>query len=156
VTDPQGPPPYGSQPQQYQPVPPGPTTGPQPTGPQPTGPQPTGPQPTAPPPPAAPSGQPRYGFDDKGHVKRTKISGVWIGLIAAAILLILLIIFIAQNQNKVGLHFLGFDGRVSLGLALLVAAIGGVLVAAVPGSIRILQLRKALRRNVDHGTANQP
>jgi uncharacterized integral membrane protein len=102
------------------------------------------------------SGGPRYGFDDKGHVKRTKISGVWIGLIAAAVLLILLIIFIAQNLNRVGLHFLGFDGRVSLGLALLVAAVAGVLVAAVPGTVRILQLRKALRRNVDHGDPNRP
>lgn len=98
--------------------------------------------------PAAPVG-PRPGFDERGRVKRTKVSGVWIGLIAAAILLILLIVFIAQNQNTVGLHFLGFYGKVSIGLALLAAAIAGVLIAAVPGSVRILQLRRSLRRNVD-------
>ena len=98
-----------------------------------------------------------YGFDEQGRVKRTKISGVWIGLIAAAIVLILLIVFIAQNLNTVGLHFLGFYGKVSFGLALLVAAIAGVLVAAVPGTVRILQLRKALRRNVDAVTVeNSP
>jgi uncharacterized integral membrane protein len=106
------------------------------------------------------SDAPRYGFDDKGRVKRTKVSGVWIGLIAAAIVLILLIIFIAQNLNRVGLHVLGFYGKVSFGLALLVAAICGVLIAAVPGTVRILQLRKALRRNVDaaldRGEPNHP
>jgi uncharacterized integral membrane protein len=92
-----------------------------------------------------------YGFDDKGHVKRTKVSGVWIGIIAATILLILLIIFIAQNLHPVRIHFLAFDGKFSIGLALLVAAIVGVLIAAVPGTVRILQLRKSLRRNVDTG-----
>ena len=79
------------------------------------------------------SGTP-YGFDDKGRVERTKISGVWIGLIAAAVVLILLIIFIAQNLDTVGLHFLGFYGKVSLGLAMLVAAICGLFIAAIPGT----------------------
>lgn len=106
------------------------------------------------PPPAAPSepvaegGRP-YGFDRKGRVERTKISGVWIGLIAAAVVLVLLIVFIAQNLDTVGLHFLGFYGKVSLGLALLVAAICGLFLAAIPGTVRIMQLRKSLRRNAD-------
>jgi uncharacterized integral membrane protein len=157
VTDPQVPPPYPDQPppyqsQPYQPVPPeqvpypGPPTGPteHPSGPLPAQ------QPTAQTSPATP-----YGFDERGHVKRTKVSGVWIGLIAAAIVLILLIVFIAQNLDTVGLHFLGFYGKVSFGLALLVAAVAGVLVAAVPGTVRILQLRKALRRNVDRDVTGE-
>jgi uncharacterized integral membrane protein len=167
VTDPQVPPPYPDQPppyqsqpyqsqpyqsQPYQPVPPeqAPYPGP-PTGP--TGPteQPSGPIPTQ---QSATSSTP-YGFDEHGRVQRTKISGVWIGLIAAAIVLILLIVFIAQNLDTVGLHFLGFYGKVSFGLALLVAAVAGVLVAAVPGTVRILQLRKALRRNVDHAVTGE-
>lgn len=134
MTDPQVPQePYPAQPPAYQPAP-----GEQPPYP---------PQPeTAP--PAAPTSPPP-GFDERGRVKRTKISGVWIGLIAAAIVLILLIIFIAQNLTDVGLHFLGFYGKVSIGIALLIAGIAGVLIAAVPGTIRILQLRRSLRRNVD-------
>jgi uncharacterized integral membrane protein len=99
--------------------------------------------------------EPPYGFDDRGRVRRTAVSGVWIGLIAAAILLILLIVFIAQNLDTVGLHFLGFYGKVSFGLAMLVAAVAGVLIAAVPGTVRILQLRKALRRNVERDS-NRP
>jgi uncharacterized integral membrane protein len=157
VTDPQVPPPYPDQPppyqsQPYQPVPPeqAPYPGP-PAGPpeHPSGSLPAQ-QPTSKASPATP-----YGFDERGHVKHTKVSGVWIGLIAAAIVLILLIVFIAQNLDTVGLHFLGFYGKVSFGLALLVAAVAGVLVAAVPGTVRILQLRKALRRNVDHAVTGE-
>jgi uncharacterized integral membrane protein len=97
--------------------------------------------------PTAPTGPPA-GFDSKGRVRRTRISGVWIGLVAAGLILVLLIIFIAQNLNDAPIHFLGLSGQVSLGLALLVAGVCGLLIAAVPASIRIWQLRKALRKNV--------
>jgi uncharacterized integral membrane protein len=59
-----------------------------------------------------------------------------------------LIIFIAQNSNQVTIHFPGLDGRISLGLALLIAAVGSVLLVAIPGTLRILQLRRAVKRNV--------
>lgn len=97
--------------------------------------------------PTAPTGPPA-GFDSKGRVRRTRISGVWIGLVAAGLILILLIIFIAQNLNDAPIHFLWLSGQVSVGLALLVGGVCGLLIAAVPASIRIWQLRKALRKNV--------
>lgn len=93
------------------------------------------------------AGTPAPGFDTKGRVRLTRISGVWVGLITAAVFLILLVIFIAQNLNKVSIHFLGFNGHLSLGLTILIAAIIGLVIAAVPGSIRILQLRQALKSN---------
>lgn len=89
----------------------------------------------------------RPGFDNRGHVRRTRVSGVWIGLITAAVVLIVLVIFIAQNTNKASIHFLGFNGRLSIGLMILIAAIFGLLIAAVPGTIRIVQLRRALKLN---------
>ena len=46
-------------------------------------------------------------------------SGVWIGLIATALFVILLIIFIAQNSRRVTLNFFGWEGQFSLALALL-------------------------------------
>ena len=46
-----------------------------------------------------PYARPAPGFTEKGHVKNTRTSGVWIGLIVTAIFLILLIIFIAQNSR---------------------------------------------------------
>jgi uncharacterized integral membrane protein len=97
-------------------------------------------------PTAAPPG-PAAGFDRSGHVRRSRVSGVWVGLIAVALFLILLVIFIAQNLTRVSIHFLGFSGHLSLGLLVLIAAIAGLAIAAVPGSLRILQLRRALKRN---------
>jgi uncharacterized integral membrane protein len=79
-------------------------------------------------------------------VRRTRISALWIGLIIGALFLLLLIVFIAQNSREVPVHFLGFAGHISLGLALLVAAAFGLLIAAVPGTIRIMQLRNLVRR----------
>ena len=87
------------------------------------------------------------GFDERGRVQRGRISTLWISLIAAAIFLILLITFIAQNQAKASIHFLGFAGHMATGLVVLIAAIVGILLAAIPGTIRILQLRRSLKRN---------
>jgi len=42
---------------------------------------------------------PGPGLDARGKVRRTRISGVWIGLVAAGVFLILLIIFVAKNLN---------------------------------------------------------
>ncbi len=150
------------------PVPP--PGGPQPGAPQPTGPQ-FGPPPTpgAVPEPASPSMPPGSapggdnaetpraagpsphpsGIDERGRVQRGKVSAVWTGVIVSALLLIALIIFIAQNSRQVSIHFLGFAGHISLGLALLIAAVGSVLLVAIPGTLRIVQLRRALRKNVN-------
>jgi uncharacterized integral membrane protein len=76
---------------------------------------------------------------------------VWVGLITAAVFLILLVVFIAQNLTEASVHFLGLDGHLPLGLTILVSAIIGLLIAAVPGTIRILQLRRALKRNTPRG-----
>jgi uncharacterized integral membrane protein len=86
------------------------------------------------------------GLDRKGHVRRTRVSVVWVGLITAALVLLLLIIFIAQNTSRASIHFLGWSGHLSLGLLMLVAAVCGLLIAALPGTIRILQLRRSLKR----------
>lgn len=91
------------------------------------------------------------GLDRKGHVRRTRVSGVWIGLITAALVLVLLIVFIAQNTKRASIHFLGWSGHLSLGLLMLIAAVCGLLIAALPGTIRILQLRRSLKRAASKG-----
>ncbi len=97
------------------------------------------------------SSHPAPGFNEKGHVRATKTSGVWIGLIATALFVILLIIFIAQNSRRVTINFFGWEGQFSLALAILLAAVLGILLVAIPGSLRIMQLRRALRKNVPGG-----
>jgi uncharacterized integral membrane protein len=95
----------------------------------------------------AASTQPAPGFDHRGRVRSSRVSGVWIGLIGTALFLILLIIFIAQNSHRVSVHFLGWHGRFSLALTILLSAVIGLLLVAIPGTVRIIQLRRALRKN---------
>lgn len=76
---------------------------------------------------------------------RTRISGIWVGIVIAAGLLVLLLVFILQNTAPVKVSFFTAQGSVPLGVLLLFAAIGGVLVAAVSASLRILQIRHRLR-----------
>ena len=104
-------------------------------------------EPAAPVEPSAPAERRAAGLDRKGRVKRTRASELWIGLITAAVLAVLFLVFIAQNSNKVTIQFLGWEGQLSLAVALLLSAVIGALVVAVPGVVRIVQLRTALRRN---------
>lgn len=76
---------------------------------------------------------------------RSRVGGAWVGLVVGAIVLILLLVFVLQNLDDVRVSFLAADGSVPLGVALLLAAVAGALVVAVPGSARILQLRRANR-----------
>ena len=59
----------------------------------------------------------------------------------------LLVIFIAQNTQTVEVQFLGLEGTTPLAVALLIAAAGGILITALAGSMRILQLRRRVRRD---------
>jgi uncharacterized integral membrane protein len=85
------------------------------------------------------------GVDSNGRIERRKVSAVWIGFILAAILLIALVVFIAQNSRTATVNFLWLHGHISLALALLLAAVIGALLVAIPGSVRIVQLRRSLR-----------
>ena len=78
------------------------------------------------------------------HPHRTRISGTWFGIILAAVVLTLLLVFILQNTRSATISFFTAKGSMPLGVALLLAAIGGVFLTAVVGSLRILQLRRRL------------
>ncbi|MEV0719036.1 lipopolysaccharide assembly protein LapA domain-containing protein [Asanoa sp. NPDC050611] len=80
------------------------------------------------------------------EMRRTKISYSWIILLVGVLLLAFLLVFVLQNLDSVRIHFLTADFTMPLGVALLLAAIGGALIAAVPFSARILQLRRATRK----------
>jgi lipopolysaccharide assembly protein A len=97
--------------------------------------------PPAVPPPAAPAqaAQPRS--------TPTRISGLRTGLIAAAAGLVIVMIFIIQNAHAVNISFLGAHLRLSLAVALVLAAIGGALLMAAAGTARITQLRRIIRRD---------
>src|SRR5690349_766431 len=92
--------------------------------------------------PGVSSGHP----DDRGtgtraRVPRSRVGGVWVALIVAAFVFLFLLIFILQNGQRAQVSFLGAHGQLPMGVALLLAAVFGVLLVALPGTARIIQLR---------------
>jgi len=63
------------------------------------------------------------------------------------VVLALLLVFIIQNTKSVKVSFVTVSGNMPLGVALLLAAVGGVLVAGVVASLRIWQLRHRLHNS---------
>jgi uncharacterized integral membrane protein len=95
-------------------------------------------------------------LDRRGRVRRTRAGGIWVGLIASAIVLIVLLVFILQNSQTVVIHFLGFSGHLSFAVAMLIAAVCGLLLVATPGTVRIMQLGRALKKTASPGTNAAP
>jgi len=84
--------------------------------------------------------------DPKKARRPTRTGNIHAGLIIAAVLLVLLVVFLAQNAHTVNISFLGAHLHVSLAVALLAAAIAGALIVGVAGTARITQLRLHTRR----------
>lgn len=80
-------------------------------------------------------------------VKRTRMGGMWFAAVAFAVVLVLLLIFILENSQKVDISFFGAHGHLPLGVALLFAAVLGILLVVIPGTARIIQLRMTARRH---------
>ncbi|HTM86102.1 MAG TPA: lipopolysaccharide assembly protein LapA domain-containing protein [Mycobacterium sp.] len=74
--------------------------------------------------------------------KITRASALWVALIGGFLVLIVLLIFIAQNTYPVPLTFLGWHWDMASGVAILVAAVAGGLITALTGTVRIYQLRR--------------
>ena len=116
-------------------VPPQPTAPPDQAQPEPVPPQ------QAAPPAAAPHPLPQH------RIKRTRTSGIWVAVGFFAVILLLLLIFILQNGTQVSVSYLGMHGHLPLGVALLLAAVCGVLLVVLAGAARISQLRTTARRH---------
>jgi uncharacterized integral membrane protein len=74
-------------------------------------------------------------------------------LIAGFLILILLLIFVAQNTADTPFTFFGFHWRLPLGVAILLAAVGGGLLTVAVGTARIIQLRRAAKKH--HAAASR-
>jgi uncharacterized integral membrane protein len=96
------------------------------------------------PPSTGPAGAPGAGGDPLRGGSRT--SRFWIALVALLLVLLLLVVFIAQNTGRVQVSFLGWDGQPPLAVALLVAAVAGLALGVIAGALRLLQVRRRVRR----------
>lgn len=79
--------------------------------------------------------------------ERTRTSSTMVAVTVAVVFLVLLIVFIAQNNHKVPVHFLWMDGSVSESIALVMSAVAGAVLVLAIGLARIVQLRLAGRRH---------
>lgn len=77
---------------------------------------------------------------------RTRAGTTWVLACIAALVLIALIVFLAQNSGATKISFFSLHGRFPLAVALLAAAVAGCLLTLMIGSTRILQLRRVVRR----------
>ena len=96
--------------------------------------------------PSKPKRPPRTPTPAKaGSADVTRAGMIWVAVSAALVLLVLLIVFILQNQDRVTVQYLGVAGELSLGMALFIAAVAGGILVAIAGAARILQLRSQRR-----------
>jgi uncharacterized integral membrane protein len=82
-----------------------------------------------------------------GRVPRTRTGAAWVALIAAALIAVLLIVFLVQNTHSTEISFLWMTTSTPLAVALLIAAVGSVLLTLIVGTARISQLRRLVRKN---------
>jgi uncharacterized integral membrane protein len=78
----------------------------------------------------------------------TKVAATWWALIVGVLVLIILLIFIAQNLDSITLHFLGWRWNAPAGIALLVGAICGSLITVFAGLARMIQLRRVAKLGI--------
>ena len=90
---------------------------------------------------SAASGAP--GTPERRH---SRTGAAWVALVVAAVVFVFLLVFIVQNSGPVQVRYFGFEGTMSLGVAMMFAAVAGALTAGLLGTVRILQLRSRARR----------
>lgn len=84
-------------------------------------------------------------------VKHTRAASLWSSLTAGFLILIVLLIFITQNTTTAQFAFLHWHWSLPLGVAILLAAVGGGLLTVLVGTARIFQLRRAAKKNLAAG-----
>ncbi|MPZ63547.1 MAG: DUF1049 domain-containing protein [Propionibacteriales bacterium] len=72
---------------------------------------------------------------------------MWVSLIGMSLILVILLTFVLQNLTRTDIRFLWLDGQLPIGVAILFASIGGILLIAIPATGRIWQLRRGIRHN---------
>ncbi|MFI5718316.1 lipopolysaccharide assembly LapA domain-containing protein [Nocardia sp. NPDC051750] len=80
------------------------------------------------------------------EVGKSRVGNTWIALIVAAILGIVLLIFIIQNSQDADVEMLFWSFSLPLGVTILLSVIAGALVMALVGGVRIVQLRRAVHK----------
>ena len=81
------------------------------------------------------------------RVPRTRTGSAWAGIVAATLIAVGLIVFLAQSTRSTEVSFLWMTTSTSLAVALVIAAVGSVLLTLIVGTARITQLRHLIRKS---------
>ena len=130
------------------------TSAPEPTEPTEPAPKaaPTHVEPPAPKSPKSDSAPVKKPKAPESAVKFTRTAALWSALILGFLILILLLVFVIQNDTPVDIVLLGWKlHQVQLGVTILLAAIAGGLLTFAVATTRILQLRLAAKKNLKAG-----
>lgn len=84
----------------------------------------------------------------KPQLKFTRVAALWSALIAGFLVLIVLLIFIIQNSEPWVIQFLAWRWSLPVGVSILLAAVCGGLLTVAVGSARMIQLRRAAKKNL--------
>jgi uncharacterized integral membrane protein len=84
-------------------------------------------------------------------VKFTRAAALWTALIAGFVILILLLVFILQNTASATVHLFAWQWNLPIGVGVLLAAVCGGLLTVAAATARIVQLRRAAKRNLKAG-----
>jgi uncharacterized integral membrane protein len=106
------------------------------------------------PPPAKPVVPPTQSdpvVPPESAVKFTRAAALWSALIVGFVILILLLVFIMQNTDSATVHFFAWEWNLPIGVGVLLAAVCGGVLTFAAGTARILQLRRAAKRNLKAG-----
>ena len=98
--------------------------------------------------PKAPVDTPKTPAQPVSEVGFTRAAALWSAIFFGFLILIVLLIFVAQNTESASFAFLGWHWTLPLGVAILAAAVGGGLIAVLGGAARIFQLRRAAQKNL--------
>lgn len=94
--------------------------------------------------------EPTPSMDNSQHkgqgVLKTRAGYAWIGLVIAAILGIVVLIFILQNLEQAPVSLFAWEWNLPIGVLVLLSVATGALVTALVGGYRILQLRRATKK----------
>ncbi|RAV07844.1 DUF1049 domain-containing protein [Mycolicibacterium sp. GF69] len=97
------------------------------------------------------NGHERHAEKPESAVKFTRAAALWTALITGFVVLIVLLVFIMQNTGSTTIHFLPWEWDLPVGVAILLAAVCGGLLTVAVGTARIVQLRRAAKKNLRGG-----
>jgi uncharacterized integral membrane protein len=79
--------------------------------------------------------------------KQSRVNSTWVVLALFAVVLLLLLVFILENSKSVDIGYFGAHGHVPLGVALLLAAVLGILLVILAWLARGVRVRATAHKH---------